>query len=60
MHTATLSYLLKLKTLLLKAFIREIISSPWYNKYTRIYNLSSGPHITRFSAVIAKKRKNFE
>ena len=27
---------------------------------TRIYNLSSGPHITRFSAVVAKKRKNFE
>ena len=27
---------------------------------TRIYNLSSGPHITQFSAVFAKKRKNFE
>ena len=26
----------------------------------RIYNLSSGPHITRFSAVVAKKRNNFE
>ena len=27
---------------------------------TRIYNLSSGPHNTRFSAVVAKKRKNVE
>ena len=27
---------------------------------TRIYNLSSAPHITRFSAVVVKKRKNFE
>ena len=24
---------------------------------TLIYNLSSGPHITRFSAAVAKKRK---
>ena len=30
------------------------------NVNTRIYNLSSGPQITRFSAVVAKKRKNFE
>ena len=30
----------------------------YYN--TRIYNLNSGPHIIRFSAVVAKKRKNFE
>ena len=28
--------------------------------YKRIYNLSSGPHITHFLAVIAKKRKNFK
>ena len=27
---------------------------------TQTYNLSSGPHITRFSAVVAKKQKNFE
>ena len=27
---------------------------------TWIYNLSSGPHITHFSAVAAKKQKNFE
>ena len=27
---------------------------------TQIYNLSSGPYIMRFSAVVAKKRKNFE
>ena len=27
---------------------------------TRIYNLSSGPHITRFSVVVAKKWKNFD
>ena len=27
---------------------------------TRIYNLSSGHHITRLSVVAAKKRKNFE
>ena len=27
---------------------------------TRIYNLSSGPHITCFSEFVAKKRKNFE
>ena len=27
---------------------------------TRIYNLSSGPHITHFAAVVAMKRKNFE
>ena len=27
---------------------------------TRIYNLSSGPHITHISAVVAKKRKYFE
>ena len=27
---------------------------------TQIYNLSSGPHITCFLAVVAKKRKNFE
>ena len=26
----------------------------------RVYNLSLGPHITRFSAIVAKKRKNFE
>ena len=26
--------------------------------YTRIYNLSSGPHITRFSVVAAKKARN--
>ena len=27
---------------------------------TQIYNLSSGPHITHFLAVVAKKRENFE
>ena len=27
---------------------------------TRIYNLSSGPYITRFLAVVAKERKDFE
>ena len=27
---------------------------------TRIHNLSSGPHITRFLVVVAKKWKNFE
>ena len=27
---------------------------------TLIYNLSSGPHITHFLAVVAKKRENFE
>ena len=27
---------------------------------TRIYNLNSGPRITRFSTVETKKRKNFE
>ena len=27
---------------------------------TRIYNLSSGPHFTHFSAVVAKKLKKFE
>ena len=27
---------------------------------TRIYNLSPGLHITYFSAVVAKKQKNFE
>ena len=27
---------------------------------TRIYNLTSGPHITRFSTVVAKKLENFE
>ena len=27
---------------------------------TRVYNFISGPHITHFSAVVAKKRKNFE
>ena len=27
---------------------------------TRTYNVSSGPHITRFSAVVAKKQKNSE
>ena len=27
---------------------------------TRIYNLNSGPRITRFSTVEIKKRKNFE
>ena len=26
----------------------------------RIYNLGSGPHITHFLAVVAKKRKNFK
>ena len=26
----------------------------------RIYNLSFGPYITRFSAVVAKKQNNFE
>ena len=28
--------------------------------HTRIYNLSPGPRITRFSAAVAKKQKNFE
>ena len=32
----------------------------YYDLITRIYNLSSGPHVRRFSAVVAKKRKNFE
>ena len=27
---------------------------------TRIYNLTSGPHITPFSTVVAKKLENFE
>ena len=27
---------------------------------TRIFNISSGAHITYFSAVVVKKRKNFE
>ena len=27
---------------------------------TRIYNLSSGPYITRFSAVVVKKWKKLE
>ena len=27
---------------------------------TRVYNFISGPHITHFSALVAKKRKNFE
>ena len=26
----------------------------------RVHNLSSSPHITNFSAVVAKKQKNFE
>ena len=30
------------------------------NDNTRIYNLSSGPHITHFLAVVAKTRENFE
>ena len=30
------------------------------SKNTRIYNHSSGPHITHFSPVVAKERKNFE
>ena len=31
-----------------------------HNHNIRIYNVSSGPHITCFSAVGAKKRENFE
>ena len=31
-----------------------------FNINTRIYNLSSGPHITLFSAVVVKKRKYFQ
>ena len=32
----------------------------WNDENTRIYNLSSGAHITHFSVVVAKKRKYVE
>ena len=38
----------------------KIVSTIFVSSNTRIYNLSSGPHITRFSVAVAKKRKNFE
>ena len=36
------------------------IAKYWRKMKTRIYNLSSGPHIIRFTGFAAKKRKNFE
>ena len=47
-------------------FLKYIINNNTLNllkrhqNNTRVYNLSSGPHIVHFMAVVAKKRKNFE
>ena len=40
--------------------MRNKIDLQWTKRNTWIYNLSSGPHITSFLAVAAKKRINFE
>ena len=41
--------------------IVSIFSRIWTKSpNTRIYNLNSGPHITHFLAVVAKKQENFE
>ena len=39
---------------------RYILSALQKTGNTRIYNLSRGPHITRFSVGVARKRKTFE
>ena len=49
------------RTRLRKTLIWQKRESPnlSYFNNTLIYNLSSGPHITRFLTVVAKKRKKF-